>query len=173
MRFGSILAGVCLLAAAVSAQEMPKPGPEHEKLKEMVGTWDAVCKDMQGKAFKGVSVAKVDLGGFWVTSEFTAEIDGHRFTGRALDGYDPTKKKYVSVWVDSMSPGVMVLEGGFDTDGKVLTMTGEGPSPEGKPVRYTMVSKFKDKDTFEWSMSIPGPEGKDVVLMSAVYTRRK
>ena len=44
---------VCLAyTAAAFAQEPPKPGPEHQKLKELEGTWDSVM-EMAGQESKG------------------------------------------------------------------------------------------------------------------------
>src|SRR5439155_18730659 len=102
---------MALLTPATSAQPpSPKPGPEHEHLKKMEGTWDAVIRAGEGES-KGTMVYKMELGGFWLVSDFKAEFGGQPFRGRGVDGYDPVKKKYVSSWVDSMSPMLLVFEG--------------------------------------------------------------
>ena len=163
---------VCLVPAVALAQEAPKPGPEHEKLKELAGTWDAIM-NMGGSESKGTMVWKSDLGGLWISSEFQGEFEGQKFTGKGFDGYDPLKKKYVGVWVDSMSTLPVVSEGNFDKDGKVLTMTGEGPGPDGKPAKYKMTTEHKDKNTLLWTMFMPGPDGKDMPMFSITYKRRK
>jgi hypothetical protein len=154
------------------AQESPKPGPEHEKIKELAGTWDAVMK-MGDAESKGTMVWKVDLGGLWLTSEFQGEFGGEKFTGKGFDSYDPIKKKYVGVWVDSMSTSPMVSEGTYDKAGKVLTMTGEGPGMDGKPTKYKMTTEHKDKDTLFWTMYMPGEDGKDTPMFTITYKRRK
>ena len=169
----SRIACVVLFVPAVAlAQEAPKPGPEHEKLKELVGTWDAVVK-FGDQESKGTMKWKMDLGGLWLVSEFEGEFAGGKFTGKGFDSYDPIKKKYVGVWFDSMSTSPMVSEGTYDKDGKVITMTGEGPGQDGKPTKHKMTSDRKDKDTVVFTMFGPGPDGKEGPMMSITYKRRK
>ena len=166
------IGAVLLISAVTQAQQIPQPGPEHQKLKELEGTWDAVVKAGPEES-KGTVTFKMDLGGLWLVSDFKGEFGGQKFQGRGLDSYDPIKKKYVSVWVDSMSTAPMVSEGTFDKDGKVMTMTGEGPGQDGKPTKFKMVTEHKDKDSFDWTMYGPGPDGKEGQMLSITYKRRK
>jgi hypothetical protein len=158
-----------LITSAASTQEPPKPGPEHEVLKKQVGTWDATMK-MEGMESKGVATYKMDLGGLWLASTFEGEFGGMKFSGRGMDSYDAAKKKYVGVWVDSMSTSPMVMEGTYDKEKKTLTMTGEGPGMEGKPTKYKAVSTMPDDDTINFGMYIadsPQP------AFTIVYKRKK
>lgn len=167
----AFLVGI-VFASAAQGQEVFQPGPEHQKLMESVGTWDAVMKlgEMESK---GVMTLKKDLNGLWISSEFVGEFAGQKFSGKGFDGYDPVRKKYVSVWVDSMSPSPMLSEGTFDKDGKVLTMTGEGPGPDGSPAKFRMTTDYKDKDTMVWTMFLVGPDDKGIPMFSISYKRRK
>jgi hypothetical protein len=122
---------------------------------------------------KGTMVWKMDLGGLWLVSDFQGDFGGMKFSGKGMDGYDPIKKKYVSVWVDSMSTSPMLSEGTYDKDGKTLTMTGEGPGADGKPAKYKMTTEYKDKDTIFWTMYGPGPDGKEGMQFTISYKRRK
>ena len=158
-----------LAAPAVQAQEAPKPGPEHELLKKHVGTWDLTMK-FDGMATKGKVTYKMDLGGLWLVSDLESELFGAKFQGKGLDTYDPAKKKYVSVWVDSMSASPMVLEGTYDKAKKTLTMTGEGPGMDGKPTKYRSVSVMPDDDTTEFAMYVG--DGKEPAF-TITYKRRK
>ena len=163
---------VLFVPLVLSAQQQPEPGPEHEKLKQMEGTWDAVVKAGPQES-KGKVTYKMEIGGLWLVSDFQGEFEGQKFTGKGLDSYDPIRKKYVGVWVDSMSTSPVISEGTFDKDGKVLTMTGEGPGQDGKPTKYKMVSEHKDKDNILWTMFGAGPDGKDAPMMTITYKRRK
>jgi hypothetical protein len=159
-------------AGTAAAQEPSKPGPEHTRLKEMEGTWEAEGKmTHDGSTFKGTQVSKLDLNGLWLVGEFTAEFGPEKFRGRSIDGYDPVKKKYVSVWVDSMSATPMISEGDFK-DGK-LVLVGTGPGHDGKPTKHTMTTEIKDKDTMLFTMAMAGPDGKDIVTMTIMYKRKK
>ena len=168
--------GLCVLlgVSAAAAQEAPKPGPEHERLKKLEGTWDAAGKSpLDGKDFKGEMVFKSVLGGLWLESSFNCTFGEMKFSGRGLDGYDPAKKKYVSIWVDSWSTVPMVSEGTYDEAAKTLTLTGEAPGEDGKPAKYKMVSKTIDDDSFAWSMAVILPDGKLHGVMSINYKRKK
>ena len=56
------------LATVGSAQQPPevKPGPEHEVLKGMVGTWAGKMK-MQGQENDVRCVYRMECGGLWLT----------------------------------------------------------------------------------------------------------
>jgi Protein of unknown function (DUF1579) len=162
---------VTLLAAPLFAQDMPKPGPEHQKLHANAGTWDAAI-DSMGQKSTGVSENKVTLGGFWLVDHFTGEFGGMKFEGRGFTGYDPIKGKYVGTWFDSMSPSMMVLEGSYDAAGKVLTMTGMGVGMDGKPAMHRMVTTHTGADTMEFEMFVTGADGKETPMMKISYTRR-
>jgi hypothetical protein len=169
-----VLAFVAALAPAASkalAQPQAKPGPEHDVLKNMEGTWDATVK-MGPMESKGTMVFKMGLGGLWLVSHFEGEFGGQKFEGRGMDSYDAAKKKYVSVWADSMVTAPMLMEGTFDSATKKLTMEGTGPGPDGKLVKSSMVTEFKDKDTMVSTMSMPGPDGKQAEMMSITYKRK-
>src|SRR5262249_52954049 len=142
-----------LLAVPVSSQEMPKPGPEHKLLKAREGTWEATMK-FGGKESKGTVTYRMELGGFWLAGTMQSELFGTKFTGKSLESYHPAKKKYVSVWVDSMSTAPVTMEGTYDKEKKTFTMAGEGPAMEGKTAKYRSVTKMPDADTIEMTMYI-------------------
>jgi hypothetical protein len=160
---------VALAAPVAFAQEGPKPGPEHEMLKKMAGTWDLTMKFGGGES-KGTVVYKMEPGGLWLSSQLESELFGQKFWGKGLDSYDAAKKKYVGVWVDSMSTSPMVMEGTYDAAKKTLTMAGEGPGMDGKPTKYKSVSVMPDDDTINFSMYVGG--GADPAF-TIVYKRKK
>jgi hypothetical protein len=169
-----VVAALAILAPASSrsfAQAPPKPGPEFDILKGMEGTWDATIK-MGPMESKGTMVFKMSLGGLWLSSHFEGEFAGMKFEGRGVDSYDAAKKKYVSVWVDSMSTSPMLSEGTYDPATKKMSLEGTGPGQDGKPVKTGMVTEYKDKDTMISSMSMPGPDGKQAEMMTITYKRK-
>lgn len=146
-----------VVAAALAlpgwSQEMPKPGPEHKLLKEREGTWETTMK-AGGMESKGTVTYKMELGGFWLVGAMESELFGAKFSGRSLESYNPAKKKYVSVWVDSMSAAPVTTEGTYDTEKKAFVMAGEGPGRDGSATKYRSVTKMPDKDTLEMTMYI-------------------
>jgi hypothetical protein len=150
----------------------PKPGREHAELKKLEGTWDTVL-DHDGKKSKGEATYKMECGGLWLASDFKGEFDGKPFHGKGLDSYDPAKKKYVAVWVDSMMTVPLIMEGTHDESTKTTTATGECPGPDGKPMKLKGVTKFTDNDHMTFDMYMIGPDGKETKAMTIAYTRRK
>lgn len=173
LRRAMLGAFVCLAGAGLSfGQEFPKPGPEHEELRKMEGTWDAVM-DMNGQKSKAKAVYKSICGGMWLESDFEGDLFGTKFTGHGLDGYDLNKKKYVSIWVDSMSSAPLRMEGDYDEAKKTLVMTGESVSPDGQPQNFKNVTEMKDDDHFTFKMYMVQPGGEEQLAFSIEYTRKK
>jgi Protein of unknown function (DUF1579) len=169
MRMIAAVALAALLTGPAIAQEFPKPGPEHELLKKQVGTWTSTMKfgDMESK---GTVIYKMELGGLWLVGSLEAELLGQKFTGKSLDTYDPVKKKYVGIWVDSMSASPVIMEGTYDKEKQEQTMVGEGPGMDGKPTKYKSITKFQDADTVVMTMYMG--DGKDPGF-TVTYKRKK
>lgn len=172
-RFLALMAvlGVFTVAPRLAAQPEVKPGPEHALLKESEGSWDATIKSMGGES-KGTHVCKMDLGGLWLVEQFKGDIGGMTFEGRGVTSYDAGKKKFVNVWIDSMSTLPMISEGTYDKKTSTLTMTGSMPMPEGKTMKVTMVTVFKDANTKTFTLKGADPDGKELEMIQITYKRR-
>ena len=159
-------------ATLTVAQGFATPGPEHQTLKKHEGEWIAKIKSGEGES-RGALTAKMECGGLWLVTDFRGEFGGQPFQGRGMDSYDPGKKKYVSVWVDSMSTRPMLFEGDFDKEKKTLTMIGEGTGPDGQPMKFKSVTKFPDDDHQSIIMYLVGSDGSENEMLSIEYTRKK
>ena len=120
--------------------------------------------------FKGTVTYKMELGGLWLVGSMTSDMGKDKFHGKSMDTYDARKKKYVSVWFDSMSTTPMTMEGTHDPATKTLTMVGEGPGMDGKPVTHKTVSQMPDDNTINFSMFMG--DAKEPAF-TIVYKRRK
>lgn len=172
--------GVWLVPAALAqegAPPMPRPGPEHEVLKQDVGTWDATVEMMEpGKppvVSKGAETVTLLEGGLWTVTDFKSTMMGQPFHGHGTSGFDPVKKKYVSTWVDSMSAGIYLGEATYEPKTKTLKGHMEGPDPSGNTMKMNQTVEWKDPDTRVFTMYLTGPDGKDVPMMRITYKRRK
>jgi len=147
------IAAVIALAsgAAIRAQEVAKPGPEHEMLKKMEGNWTTVMK-AAGKEFKGNVEYKMGLGGLWLCGKLESECPLGSFTGMSHDTYDAKKGKYVSIWIDSQSTTPMMMEGTCDKEKKTITLMGEGPGMDGKMTKAKGVWHMLDDNHMMYSM---------------------
>jgi hypothetical protein len=175
------VAGLCLVvlgclpvaAIAQQAPPQPKPGPEHELLKSLEGTWDAqITMPGETKAVPGVMTYKMDLGGLWLCSDFRSSSKDFPFEGRGLESYDAAKKKYPGVWVDSMVTSPMITEGTYDAATKTMTATGEAPM-HGQLTKFRNVTKHVDNDHHTFQMFTADKDGKETLTFTIEYTRKK
>jgi hypothetical protein len=165
----AVALAVVVVAPSTRAQEPVKPGPEHAELKKLEGVWDTTMK-MGGMESKGTATYKMDLGGLWLLSQFEGSIGGQKFSGRGADSYDPAKKKFVGLWIDSMSASIMTMEGTHDPKTKTMTMFGDGPDMTGKTVKHKTVSHMPDDNTINFGMYVG--DAKEPIF-TILYKRRK
>jgi uncharacterized protein DUF1579 len=176
----SSLACSLMLSSAAAAQDMPpmpKPGPEHELLKMETGTWDAVIEMSPPGApvmtSKGTEVVTLGCGGLCMITKFDSDMGGMPFQGNGLTTYDPSKKKYVGSWTDSMSAGLLTTEGSYDAATKTMTTIMQGPDPTGAVQTLKSTSSYPDADHRTMTMFMKAPDGSEVPGMKITYTRRK
>lgn len=152
------------------------PGPQHEKLKAMVGTWDATVKSWMGTpeptVSKGVMKNEMTLGGRLLESEYKGEWAGQPFDGFGLTGYDLKAGKLKSLWTDTMSTAWMVMDGDISADGKELTSTGTMDGMDGKPMAVRTVTKIESADKHVYTM-YGTMAGKEMPVMEITYDRKK
>lgn len=187
MRTRIAFVAAALLAAggavtALRSQEAfqpPKPGKEHDILKEMQGTWDAVVKmsmDPNTPPVESKSVETATLGGngLWLISDVKGDFMGMPFHGHGMFGYDTAKKKYVGSWVDSMGTYILQSEGTYDVEKKTFNWTSEVPDPaSGKMEKMRELHAIKGKDHRSSSIFVIGPDGKEKPMMTIEFRRRK
>ena len=166
-----LVTAAALTTSAGAMAQFPQPGPEHERLKQLQGTWDATVK-IGGSESKGTMVYKMDIGGLWLVGNFKSEFGGAPFQGKGLNTYDPVTKKYMNVWVDSMSTTPMVMTGDYDKDAGVMVMTGEGRGQDGKMQKMKSVMKMEGKDAITFTMYGTGPDGKEAEMLTIHYKRQ-
>jgi hypothetical protein len=158
-----------MVAFPVMAQEPTRPGPEHGQLKKKEGVWETTMKFGE-QASKGTATFKMELGGLWLVGSLESEMFGQKFSGRSMDSYDPMKKKYVSLWFDSMNTSPVIMEGTYDKEKKTLTLAGEGPGPNGPATKYKSVTDTPDDNTEVMTMYMG--DGKDPAFV-VTYKRKK
>jgi len=162
-------------------QDFMTPGDAHKKLEALVGTWDAEVKTWMGgpnsepAISKGISEAKMALGGRYLVEEVTADMMGQPMSGIGYTGYDNFKKKYVGFWVDNMGTGITTMEGTMDKDGKTITTWGKMDEPttgeKDKKVKYVTRIIDADKHVFEiYDLSTWGDKKP---IMQITYTRKQ
>ena len=158
------------IGSLLSAQESVKAGKEHAFLAEAEGEWSVSIASPDGD-MTGKCVYKMAHNGIWLTSQLEMKMGEGSFTGTGLDSYDPIKKKFVAIWVDSMSASPLMLEGDRSSDGKKITMTGKGPAPDGTSTSYKTETEYLSKDKHVFKMWMGTTTGEP--MMVAKYERKK
>ncbi len=171
---------VLTFATSVFAQDTPPPAKAvkgHAFLKKFVGTWEMSSKgdsgqqEMQGKA---TTESKM-LGDLWLVNSSENSLSGMKIQSLQMIGYDPQKKKYIGIWVDSMMNYMWHYEGTLDESGKKLTLEAKGPSMngDGSMVNYRDAYEFKDDDNLIATSSVQGKDGEWTVFMNGTAVRKK
>lgn len=162
--------GLLTLGSHLQAEECPtfRPGPEHEILAAFRGTYELAFSD----GAKGGSTCQSGLGGQWLLEEVRADFCGKPYEGRGATSYDPARKKYVNVWIDSVSPVPFVSEGTYDAATRTLTFAGEMTLPGGATTRATLTIVRTDADSRTFRLEVSGPSGAPTELFHITYRRR-
>lgn len=160
-------------------QEYATPSDAHKVLAGTVGNWKYTSKfweaaDATPEESKGTSKLKMILGGRFLQHETKGKAMGMPFEGLGITGYDNIKKKYDTLWMDTMGTGVMHGSGSFDAATSTLTDKGEFTCPltKGKTREYRTEWKITDKKNMTFTMYGPGPEGgKEFKQMEMIFKR--
>ncbi|MGE3181366.1 MAG: DUF1579 domain-containing protein [Phycisphaerae bacterium] len=149
--------------------EMGTPGDHHAHMDQLVGEWDMDCKfwmagpDAEPMVTTGKMTREMILGGRYLTEHYSGNFGGMPFEGHGLMAYDNMQKKYIGLWIDSMSTAIFREMGTCDDAGKVFTFYGENPDPEtgGKKMKKTKsIITIKDKDNHKMEAYTVTPEGE-------------
>ena len=189
---GTLVAGLALASDKSASQKLdPKmeemmkkaeaagrPGAAHKALEPLVGDWNAEVKnwmapDAPPAVTRATAKSAWDLKGRFVREEFSGEFMGKPFHGLSFTGYDNTKQKYNSVWIDDMNTYMFTSEGQATDSGKVITLEGKydcpvtGEKDKASKLIYRIISR--DKHVFEMHDPSKGDKSK---TMEITYTRK-
>jgi hypothetical protein len=182
----ALLVGLLAGPAAADDKDNPlqayekagQPGAEHKVLQTFVGEWNYTARmwvkpGADPIEMSGSVVRKSIFGGRFIKDEVQNEKPHRNFKGLGLLGYDNTRKKYTTVWVDSMSTAIHTSLGTLDKDGKVFTFTGTSIDPvSGKEIKGRSVVRLAGKDRVVMEES-RDEGGKWVKMMEITYTRKE
>lgn len=161
-------------------KEYSTPGEQHKILAQAVGNWTYTSKSWESaeakpEETKGTSSAKMLLGGRYLQQEVKGTAMGQPFEGISLTGYDNLKKRFDTIWMDSMATGIMKGQGSYDASTKTLMDKGEYTCPmkPNETAEYRSDWKFIDKNNMTFTMYGKGMTGdKEFKMMEMVYKRK-
>jgi hypothetical protein len=157
------------------------PGEMHTMLSKSDGKWNGentMWMENGAKPVTSTSEAtnKMVFGGRYQVSEHKGDFMGMPFEGMSITGYDNSKKKFVSTWIDNMGTGIMNMEGVWNASTKSIEFKGKmtDPSRPGKDCNVREVYTFLDDNTQKMEMYGPDAKtGKEFKTMEIKYTRKK
>lgn len=166
-------------AAAMEAwAKANAPGEPHAMLAKLAGDWDVATKMWTAPGAppaesRARCSTKVILDGRFVQDDFTGDWGGAPFAGMGVTGYDNVRRKYVTIWLDSMTTGIFKAEGDYDPKARALSFSGTSFDPmAGKEIAVRMVTRFRDDGSHVFEYYAPGPDGQEMKSMEMTYTRR-
>jgi hypothetical protein len=129
-RFAIVAAVFSMYAGVLFAQkpEMPKPGPEHQRLGAFVGNWTFEGEMKPGPMGPGGKMTGTDRiqwlpGNFFLERRFEGSGPMGQMSGVEILAYDPAKKVYTYNFFDSMG---MMGSGTMSVSGSTWTVSGTG-----------------------------------------------
>lgn len=197
MKIMVLIGALCLLfVGLVSAQEakdsidwnamqqemmaLAQPGPEHELLKSMVGSWKETTHfwmqpGTDPMVMESTMENEMILGDRFLLSNVTGEgaMGGDRL---GLWGFDRRSGEYTTIGLDTWGTYYVTAKGMYDETSKTITMTGEDYEPTaGFLQTYKMILTFVSDDEMKFELIFTNPEmtyGQDEFKMvEARYTR--
>jgi hypothetical protein len=155
------------------------PGDMHTMLAKSNGVWNA---DLTMWSKPGAAPTKststctntMILGNRYQQSTHTGTFEGMPFEGIGTTGYDNSKKKFVSTWIDNMGTGMMLMEGPYDAATKTIRLKGTQMDPvSGKEMGVREEFTMVDDNTQVLKMYMIPAGGKEYQSMEIKFTRAK
>ncbi len=163
----------------VSCAETGATTDAHKKLEPFVGTFRAEVKMWMGPGEPTVSSGsmtnRMELGGRYLHQIYKG--DGGEgpfagFEGRGYWGFNTATGEYEGMWIDTASTFLQTEQGGVDAAGRVWTMKGTIPDPQGGGTcRKRSVITLVDDDHHTMEMFFKGPDGNEAKAMEITYAR--
>lgn len=158
-----------------------KPGPAHERLKELLGSYVVTTRMWMGGSDSPPSESKGSaeitwfVEGRWIQIHWSGEFMGMLNKGLTILGYDNFKQRFVQTTVDAVQTCMNSASGLFDQKGDHLILWGtidEPMTPEqDKQVKYVYRNFGQDKWTLEIHDMMIGESNTRVFEVE--YARKK
>ncbi|MGE5804859.1 MAG: DUF1579 domain-containing protein [Ignavibacteria bacterium] len=158
--------------------EYMTPGKYHEMMAKSVGEWKTVTKwwmdpSAEPMVSEGTAVNEMIMGGRYLKSTHSGIMMGQPFEGIMIEGYDNTKKEFVSTWIDNMGTGIMFSAGKYDEPSQSITFEGSMVDPmTGSDVKYKQTVKIIDQNKHMMEM-YDVSKGTEIKMMEIEFTRKQ
>lgn len=158
--------------------KLTQPSEGHKLFNDLVGKWTYTSKfwmkpDAKAEESKGTMTAKLAFGGRFLQQEVKGKMQGQKFEGMGLLGYDNVRQEYQTVWFDNMATGMMIGTGQYDAAAKLYKeeMVGSCPMTGDKQKATRSELKLIDKKRFTYEMFSKTVEGNEFKAMEITYQK--
>jgi hypothetical protein len=161
----------------VTDRSASNPGPEHERLAKLAGTWETSTKfegpGMEAEESKGESKLSVVLGGRFLREEDTGTMMGQPYTSLKFWGFNNGSKKYESVWMYTGGTAMMTMTGESKDEGKTVVYDASYVNEVGQKQEMKITFKQVDVDHFAVTLAAVMEGAEAGPSMTTTYTRKK
>lgn len=156
------------------------PGKEHERLLKDVGVWkgkNTMWHYPGAQPMVTEATCKVTnfMDGRYIRLDWSGDMPGMGpYKGFGLEGYDNVAQKYVNLWVDNMSTGLMDGTGELSADGSTITWNFDYICPITKKQSvFRQIEKRTGPNSKTLDMFGEDPKsGKEFKMMTIELTRK-
>jgi hypothetical protein len=172
----AISLGALQLAALGQVPQPPKPGPEHERLGYVVGTWTIEGEMKPGPMGPGGKMTSTETcewyeGRFSVICRSEGKTPMGPNKNMGILGYSPEEKVYTYYGVDNSGMTMASVPRGT-VQGDTWTYLDENMMG-GQKVKSRVIIKELSPTTYTFTMELQGADGKWAPVMEAKNTKAK
>lgn len=157
--------------------EVATPGPHHEHMKNMVGTWSVkgtmwMNPGAPPTEMSGTVEFSLVLGGRFLEQRFEGLSMGMPMEGIGFSGFDILAGEHVSFWIDTWGTMMGTSKGTCTDHCKVITETGTYPDvmTGGTRTYKNVIRSVSDREA-TMEMYDVAADGAETRTMELVYTR--
>ena len=168
-----------IAATAIWAQGEPaaKSDPSHDRLRALVGDWNVdVVYVLAGNERRSTAQMHAEwiLNRHFVRQEYAAPMGQSVLNTLQVVGYDPVRRKFTILKMDSLDDAMLYGEGDISADGRVVTLTGERSDMMTRTTaRLRQVLTLTDDDHFTLEWYLASKDGSEAKTVTMVHTRKK
>jgi hypothetical protein len=154
--------------------EKIQPGPAHQKLAGLAGSWNFTMTSYEDPAnpmtSTGTCTSAMVMDGRYLQDTAAGTMMGMPFNGSGYTGFNNVTKQYEGTWIDNMGTGIM-MGTGKETDPSTITMNWSFADPmTGKVTKTKSVTKIVDANNHTFTFYTSDGK-KEVKSMEIAYVR--
>lgn len=163
-------------AAADPEMQAMLPGPVHEEMQRYAGEYEVLSRffagpDAEPVETRGTAKLSSVLGGRFLLEEDSGTMMGAPYEGLKLWGFNNGTQSFESLWVYSLSTGMLTMTGETKDEGESIDWNARYEDAGGEH-EMRVVTTYPDVDTMVLKMNGPAPDGGEYTVLELTYRRK-